>query len=151
MNNISRAGPMAGAAAPARAGLRKQPNIVLDSDVHARLYLLAEMAVRTNPEVSLKLLSELDRANLVFPESLPADVVTIGRRVTYTDESTNVTRTIDLVWPRDADVGRMLVSVITPVGAALVGLRVGQRILWSLPSGETVSLRVDGVEPAAVA
>lgn len=132
----------------ARKARRRQPNIVLDSDTHARLYLLAEMAIRTDPDTSMKLLAELDRVNVVLPDGLPPDVVTVGRRVTYSDESTGVIRTIHLVWPRDADVEQHRVSVITPVGAALIGMRVGQRILWCMPDGETTSLRVHNVQPS---
>lgn len=148
MSYETRIGAPAAPTRPARASRRRQPQIVVDTDTHARLYVLADMALHSDPETAFKLLNELDRANIVLPAALPDNAVTIGRKVTYTDESTGVARTFELVWPSDADVEAQKVSVITPIGAALIGLCTGQRILWQMRGGDSTLLRVDRVEDA---
>ena len=78
---------------------------------------------------------ELDRARLVEPGNIPADVVTMNSEVVYEDCSTFATRKIRIVYPTDADAHKGRVSVLAPIGSALLGLRVGQSITWRLPSG----------------
>lgn len=79
---------------------------------------------------------ELHRAHIVAPEDLPADVVTMNSEVAYEDCDTGVKRTVHLVYPGDADAGTSRVSVLAPIGSALLGLRVGQTITWRMPRGE---------------
>jgi len=88
---------------------------------------------------------ELRRARVLPGLLVPPDVVVLGARVTFEDESTRVRKDVVVVLPDEADAGAGRVSVLSPVGAALIGLRVGQRIAWALPHGQTV-LRVVGVE-----
>lgn len=78
---------------------------------------------------------ELHRAIIVAPAEVPPDVVTMNSDVVYEDAATGVRRTIRLVYPRDADAVAGRVSVLAPVGAALLGLRVGQEISWRVPNG----------------
>ncbi|MEO8848595.1 MAG: nucleoside diphosphate kinase regulator [Casimicrobiaceae bacterium] len=89
--------------------------------------------------------AELERAIVVAPESIPSDVVTMHSQVRYMDESTKLSRQVQIVYPDDADVDRGKVSVLAPVGAALLGLTVGQSIDWTFPAGETRRLRVEHV------
>jgi regulator of nucleoside diphosphate kinase len=107
------------------------------------------------PEADLERLSRLDgceplqgelaRAIVVSDEAVPADVVTMGSRVAYTDESTGVTREITLVYPHEADGARGKVSVLAPVGTALLGLSAGQPIDWEFPDGRLRRLTVNRV------
>ena len=79
--------------------------------------------------------AELHRATVVPQLEVPADVVTMNSDVVYEDESTGARRTVRVVYPRDADAGRGWVSVLAPIGSALLGLRVGQHIDWIVPAG----------------
>ena len=79
---------------------------------------------------------ELHRARVVAPEDVPADVVTMNSEVVYEDCATGVHRVVHLVYPSDAVAGTDRVSVLAPIGSALLGLRVGQAITWKMPRGE---------------
>jgi regulator of nucleoside diphosphate kinase len=79
--------------------------------------------------------AELHRAVVVPRRAVPPDVVTMNSDVIYQDEATGARRTVRVVYPRDADAGRGWVSVLAPIGSALLGLRVGQHIDWPLPTG----------------
>ena len=85
--------------------------------------------------VSESLEAELHRANIVPQRSVPADVVTMNSEVVYEDVATFEKRTVHLVYPKDADASRELISVLAPIGSALLGLRVGQSIEWPVPAG----------------
>lgn len=89
---------------------------------------------------------ELHRARIVAPENVPADVVTMNREVVYEDCETSTQRTVKLVYPKDADAEQGKVSVLAPIGSALLGLRVGQSITWRVPNG-TKRIRVVEVRP----
>jgi regulator of nucleoside diphosphate kinase len=94
--------------------------------------------------------AELDRAIVVPPAALPADVATVESRVAYEDESTGAAREVTLAYPSAADASSGRVSVLAPVGAALLGLRVGDRIEWPLPDGRTARIRIRAVaQPTA--
>jgi len=88
---------------------------------------------------------ELARAIVVSDEAVPADVVTMDSRVAYTDESTGVSREITLVYPHESDGTQGRVSVLAPVGTALLGLSAGQSIEWAFPDGRRRRLTVNRV------
>ena len=85
---------------------------------------------------------ELDRAIVVTSDRIPRDVVTMNSRLIYSDESTGTKREVELVFPDEADPSIGRISVLAPVGCALLGLRVGQSIDWNLPNGHVHRLRV---------
>lgn len=102
------------------------------------------MRLRQYP-LSDELTDELDRAIVVHPEHIPDDVVTMYARCAYIDERTGMRREIELVYPDEADPGQGKISVLTPVGSALLGLRVGQEIPWDFPDGSVHRLKVASV------
>ena len=81
------------------------------------------------------LASELHRAQVIDQRAVPANVVTMNSEVVYEDCATGIQRRVTVVSPKDADAGRGHVSVLAPIGSALLGLRVGQTIEWQVPSG----------------
>jgi len=91
------------------------------------------------------LADELDRAIVVSSERIPNDVVTMNTRLIYADENAETSREVELVFPGDADPLSGRVSVLAPVGCALLGLRVGQSIDWNLPNGRRHRLRVERI------
>jgi len=78
---------------------------------------------------------ELHRATIVEQRRVSPDVVTMNSEVVYEDFATGARRAIRLVYPKDADASRGRISVLAPIGSALLGLKVGQDIEWQLPTG----------------
>ena len=99
------------------------------------------MALQPDPPLR----AELERAIVVPADALPAGVVSMYSQVRYRDEHAGVSRQIQIVLPEDADVAQDKVSVLAPVGAALLGLETGQVIDWRFPAGEMRRLRVEEV------
>ena len=114
---------------------RPKPEVVIDANQYERLASLARDAARTIPDIGERLLEEIERANVVPSEKLPPDVVTVGSEVTYEDSATGRTQTVRIAYPAQADVGRGLISVLTPIGAGLIGLSAGQSIDWEMKDG----------------
>ena len=110
---------------------------------HDRLQAMINKADRAAAEL---LYEELDAATILPDDELPDDVVAMGSVVTFQDVDTGAESTIVLVYPHQADAARHCVSVLAPVGAALVGLRVGETIEWPVPKGGSRHLRVVEVE-----
>lgn len=89
--------------------------------------------------------SELDRATVMPPAGVPGDVVTMNSTVTYLDEETGRSMDVTLVYPQNADVSQGKISVLAPVGMALLGLRVGQSLDWPLPDGRRKTVTVTAI------
>ena len=88
---------------------------------------------------------ELLRAHVVAREKIPEDVVTMNSRVIFENETTGERREITLVYPGSADIDAGKISVLVPIGTALLGLRKGQSIDWELPDGEKQRYRIVAV------
>lgn len=120
--------------------------IVLTEQDLARLRgLVAQHATGKNAKESEALEAELDRAEVVAPTDIPPDVVTMNSRVRFVDESTGEEHEATLVYPSDANVNEWRISVLAPIGAALLGLSIGQFIDWPMPDRATKRLRVISV------
>ena len=105
------------------------PEIILGQADHAMLNKLAMAGLDHTPELSDQLLYELDRASVVSDEAVPDDIARMGSLIRYrTAEGQEVA--VTLVYPADADIALGRISVMTPVGTALIGLRQGQSITW---------------------
>lgn len=85
---------------------------------------------------------ELSRADVVPPDDVPPNVVTMNSRVLFIEEETKTQREVQLVYPQDALGGAQRVSVLAPVGAALIGLSVGDSIEFPMPGGKTRRLKI---------
>ena len=112
-----------------RAG-EERPQIHLlasESDVVAALALRIE---DRQPVVASMLLDEIERAELHDPETLPDDAVTLGSEVDFVDDKTHQLRKVRLVLPAQANIAEGRISILTPMGAALYGLRAGSSIYW---------------------
>jgi regulator of nucleoside diphosphate kinase len=92
--------------------------------------------------VAAWLAEELDRATLVPPGMVPARVVTMHARVEYRDDVTDQVRCVTLAYPGEEGAYASGISVLTPVGAALVGMSEGRSIRWRTPSGGLRGLTV---------
>ncbi|QAU33836.1 nucleoside diphosphate kinase regulator [Janthinobacterium sp. 17J80-10] len=121
------------------------PPITVSSLDLERIEELLEMAsFRRLPGIDA-LQGELDRAAVVDPEEVPPDLVTMNSTVVVLDEDLNSQSELTLVYPNSAQQANP-VSVLAPVGSALLGLSVGQSIAWPVPSGRELHLRVLSVK-----
>lgn len=91
---------------------------------------------------------ELDRAKILTRDAMPKGVVTLNRWLHFTDGQGADVRRVQLVLPREADIDAGKVSILSYVGAGLIGLREGESIDWPAPSGELRRLSVITVEDA---
>lgn len=78
---------------------------------------------------------EMSRAKIVDAKQIPNDVVTMNSTVQFKDMDTNEEATYTLVFPQDADVAQKKISILAPIGTALIGYRVNDTIEWKLPAG----------------
>ena len=121
---------------------RSVPQIIVSTADHERLTDLATASLERLPEVANELLAEMDRARVVEEPAVPANVVRMGSTVTFKSDDGH-TRTLKLVYPVDESLDQHRISVMTPVGAALVGLAEGQSISWTARDGKHHRLTVD--------
>ncbi len=92
------------------------------------------------------LLDEIDRATICSRTNISPQVVTMGSEVTFLDEKNGTERTLRLVYPGDADIAAGRLSILTPVGAGLIGLSVGQSINWPDRGGMDHRLSIVAVQ-----
>jgi regulator of nucleoside diphosphate kinase len=100
---------------------------------------------RTSPfeaEASEELADLLMEARRVAAERLPADRVAMGSIVTYLEESSGVRRTVTLAYPQHADAAQGRISVLSPIGLALIGRKRGSLVTSAIPNGRQLSVRI---------
>jgi regulator of nucleoside diphosphate kinase len=127
----------------ARSTLRRKPPITVARSEHEKLYRLAEAWVDRMPTVAEQLMTELDRARVVADSRFPAEVVRMGSSLRYATD-TGEGRTVSLVYPGQADITAGKVSIMTPIGVALLGLAPGQSIDWQALDQRVHRLTVEG-------
>lgn len=121
-----------------------KPSIIISRPDLERLERLIDNHERIDPYLEA-LQSELDRAEVVAPDAVPSDVVTMNSTVRCREDSSGKEHILTLTYPQQA--GAMgKVSVLAPIGSALLGLSVGQRIDWQSPLGKILKLNVLSVE-----
>lgn len=116
--------------------------IIINEFDAERIDRLLEQPAYANSPVASALNDELDRAQMCSPQTMPADVVTMNSEVKFRDLSNGEERVRTLVFPAQLTDSNTQLSVLAPVGAALLGLRVGDTIHWELPGGATTHLEV---------
>ena len=122
--------------------------LYITRDDHHRLMLLLTAALRTRASTSLeKLRGELARATILDPAAVPPDIVTMGARVRIEDIGTNEVEEYVLVYPDHANIAEGRLSILAPVGTALLGYREGDLVDWPTPGGIR-RLRIHRVTPA---
>lgn len=125
--------------------VHRPPVHLIDHECDTLLDLALNAEAR-HPEVAAMLMSEIDRAEIHSADNIPADAVTLDAEVEFVDEGSDKTRSIQLVLPADADIAAGRVSVLTPMGAGLIGLREGQTIDWPARDGRSHRLRILAVK-----
>lgn len=103
---------------------------------------LISLISNTNIETAELLEEELSRAFIVADDELPEDVVSMNSKVRFQDLETGNETVVTLVFPHEANIEKNRISILAPIGSALIGLRVGQVIQWPLPNGKEKQVRV---------
>jgi len=110
--------------------------LYISRDDHTRLHLLVGAALQSGPSVALeKLRGELARATVIDPAAMPADIVTMGDRVKFEDLYSSEIEEYTLTYPDQSDIATGRLSILTPIGTALLGYRTGDIVDWPTPGG----------------
>ncbi|MGC7406155.1 nucleoside diphosphate kinase regulator [Pandoraea pneumonica] len=111
-----------------------------------RLEALMAQAPRAALPYVEALETELARASVVEPEQMPADVATMNSVLRYRDLATQQEHRVTLVYPQHLAATQGGISVLAPVGSALLGLRIGESIHWQVPGGHLIELELLGID-----
>lgn len=135
--------------------MKGQRHIVVTRDDMARLRELVRQgrkASRRDQDHLAELDRELDRAEIIGAEELSPDVVTMHSMVRVLDLDNGASTVYTLVFPVDADIEKKRISVLAPIGTALIGYRAGDSVQWKTPGG-TKHLQIEEVlfQPEAAA
>ncbi len=119
------------------------PALRITAQDMARLRAVVELHLEGSRAAAAEQLElELDRAVVVPQERITPDVVTMRSRILFEDVETGRRREATLVYPEEADIEQSKVSVLAPVGLAVLGLKVGDIIEWPLPNERRARLRI---------
>lgn len=120
-----------------------QPEIVVSQMDYDRLGNFLDR-MPASPTVDL-LIGELERARVLDMDDMPGNVVSMHSTVNFTVLSTGREFTYTLVYPQEVNGDESKLSILTPVGSALLGLSVGQEIEWPVAAGKTTKVRINNV------
>jgi regulator of nucleoside diphosphate kinase len=125
--------------------MNSRPNVIISSlDAERLERLLASLPKDAFPGKA-DLEAELARAEIVEPREVPPTVVSMNSTVRFRVESTSQEFTLTLVYPREMDGSSSKISILAPVGSALLGLSQGDEIEWPKPGGGTLRVRIEEI------
>ncbi len=125
--------------------MSSKPNIIISSlDLERLERLLDSLPGKAFPGMN-ELEEELERAQIVAPHDIPETVVTMNSTVRFQVKNTQEEFCLTLVYPKDMDTTGGTISILAPVGSALLGLSVGDEIEWPGPSGKPMKVSIEGI------
>jgi regulator of nucleoside diphosphate kinase len=125
--------------------MRDNPIVISEPDARLLRGLLASRSAAARDQEHLEeLRAELERAQVLDPEQISDEIVTMNKRVRFVDLSNGQRQEVVLVSPTEADVSARRISVLAPLGTALLGTREGDEVEWSMPGGVR-RLRIEAV------
>lgn len=125
--------------------MEQRPPIYINRLDAERLQRLIDSATVKELAVAELLEEELARGNVLDPELIPDDVVSMNSQIRFTDLTRGRQMIRTLVYPHSVDTVEDAISVMAPIGAGLIGLKVGDVINWPLPNSTTTQLRIDAI------
>lgn len=125
--------------------MNTRPEITISSLDADRLYDLIDALPKNSFAGKVELESELARANVVDPKEIPSTIVTMNSTLKFVIESTKEEFELTLVYPKDVDSSGKKISVLAPVGSALLGLSQGDQIEWPKPGGGSFKVKLTEV------
>lgn len=128
--------------------MRDHPIVISEPDARVLRGLLSTRVAQGHDQEHLEELSqELERAQVLQPEQVAAEVVTMHKQVRILDLSNGTRQELTLVGPAEANVSARRISVLAPLGTALLGYREGDEVEWLMPGGVR-RLRIESVQAA---
>lgn len=121
-----------------------KPNIIISSQDLHRLETMLEHQTKLTPTMQ-HLEDELARADVVEPQDIPANVVTMNAKVLITIAPAKEATEITLVYPHDFRGDKGQVNVVAPIGTAILGLTEGQEIEWPQPDGHIMKVKIEKI------
>ncbi|NOJ02011.1 nucleoside diphosphate kinase regulator [Vibrio kanaloae] len=121
--------------------MNTKPDITLSSLDVDRIYDLMESLPRNSPSTE-QLEQELERGTILEPDQLPDNIVTMNSTVTFSIDATKKEFSLTLVYPKDVDSSGTKISILAPIGSALIGLSTGHSIQWTKPDGSQVDVTI---------
>ena len=118
-----------------------QPSIFITTKDVEKLRDLIREAYHTEYRGSdylKKLTEEMEKASVVQPAQIPSDVITLNSTARLIDQETNEEMVYTLVFPEDADTSQGKISILAPIGTAMLGYRVGDTFEWDTPGGKRI-------------
>lgn len=125
--------------------MKSRPEIVLSSLDSERLYSLIDSLPKNSVPGIEELEEELGRAKVVEPKEIPASIVTMNSTVRFFVESTKKEFELTLVYPKNVDSNGKTISILAPVGSALLGLSIGDQIEWPRPGGGFLKVKITDI------
>ncbi|WP_372739940.1 nucleoside diphosphate kinase regulator [Neptunomonas sp.] len=125
--------------------MNTRPEITISSLDADRIYNLIEALPKSSLAGVAGLELELARANVVAPDVIPPAIVTMNSTVKFVIESTKEEFELTLVYPKDVDSNGKKISILAPVGQALLGLAQGDEIEWPKPGGGLLRVKITQV------
>lgn len=113
-----------------------------DAEGLAAMLAAHRRSSRFEAHASDELADLLREARIVAPERLPADRVAMGSTVTYVEEPSGVRRAVTLAYPQNADPAQGRISVLSPIGLALIGGKRGSVVMSAIPNGRQLGVRI---------
>lgn len=125
--------------------MNTKPEITISSLDASRLESLIERLPNKRLPGKIYLGKELARANIVKPQLIPTNVVTMNSTVRFIVESTKEDLELTLVYPKDIDLSGKKISILAPIGSALLGLAIGEQIERPKPGGGTLKVKISNI------
>lgn len=122
--------------------MNTRPEITISKLDLDRLYDLIDTLPADSLAAVSELEAELDRANIVSPKDVPSTIVTMNSTAKFFIESTQKEFELTLVYPKDVDSNGKTISILAPVGSALLGLSIGDEIEWPKPGGGSLKVKI---------
>ena len=125
--------------------MSEKPKVIISSRDAERLEALLDALPDNAFFGRAELEAELNRAEVLEPAEMPPDVVTMNSTVRFRVASSDATFELRLVYPKDVDDSGGTISVLAPVGSALLGLSTGDEIEWPRPGGGVMTVRIEEI------
>jgi regulator of nucleoside diphosphate kinase len=126
-------------------GMNTKANVVISSLDAERLERLIDTLPMSAYAVGEKLEEEIARADIVEPQLIPPTVVTMNSTVRFKVDSSSEEFTMTLVYPKNVDVAQNKISILAPVGSAMLGLEQGAELEWPKPGLGMLKVRIEEV------
>ncbi len=125
--------------------MNTKPKVILSElDAERLEKLLSTLPANAVPGKS-ELEAEIARADIVDPKDMPPNVVTMNSKVKFRISSSDDEFSLTLVYPKDVDESGGTISILAPVGSALLGLSQGDEIEWPRPAGGVMKVRIEEI------